>query len=151
MALKFSIPKIRFPYVHKQYVSWGEMDAFQHINHVVYVKYFENARVEFLKDVGIWDPGLNGEYGPIVAKLDMQFKKQVRYPAQLDVTIGLLELQSRSFSFGCTMWDDNNDLVYLAVGDFYWIHFPTGKVVSLPKEYIEKFKPYVVNKNKIYK
>jgi acyl-CoA thioester hydrolase len=58
MSLKNIVPAIRLPYVYKQYVSWGEMDAFQHINHVVYSKYFENARVEFLKDMGVWLPNV---------------------------------------------------------------------------------------------
>jgi acyl-CoA thioester hydrolase len=146
MSLKNSVPLIRLPYVHKQYVSWGEMDAFQHLNHVVYVKYFENARVEFLKDMGIWDPTQKSEYGPVVAKLEMQFKKQVRYPAVLDVTIGLLELQRRNFTFGCTMWDQHNDLVYIALGNFYWIHFASGKIVSLPEEFKNKFRPYLITK-----
>jgi len=43
-------------YTSNMYRGEREMDAFQHLNHVVYVKYFENARVEFLKDMGIWDP-----------------------------------------------------------------------------------------------
>lgn len=83
------------------------------------------------------------DYGPVVVRLEMEFKKQVIYPAVLDVTIGLLNLQSRSFSFGCTMWKEEQ-LVYLAAGDFYWINFSTGKIVSLPEEFIEKFKPFII-------
>lgn len=145
MPLKnYRIPKVRLPYVYKQKVTWGEMDAFQHVNHVVYAKYFENARVEFLRDLNIWEPEKVSEFGPIVAKLEMQFKKQVKYPSVLDVTIGLLDLQSRSFTFGCTMWDENNDLVFMSVGDFYWIHFPSSRIVSLPEKYLEKFKPFLI-------
>ena len=26
-------------------VAWGEMDAFQHVNNIVYFRYFESARI----------------------------------------------------------------------------------------------------------
>lgn len=137
------MPIKRYPYVYTQKVAWGEMDALQHVNHVMYAKYFENARVEFFKDLSVWESE-NFEYGPVVAKLEMQFKKQVRYPSTLDVTIGLLNLQSRSFTFGCTIWDQNNELVFISMGDFYWIHFPSSKITMIPQKFKEKFQPYFI-------
>lgn len=36
---------LRQPVVHKTAVRWGEMDALQHVNNVVYFKYFESESV----------------------------------------------------------------------------------------------------------
>ncbi len=29
-------------------VQWGDMDAYQHVNNVVYVRWGENARIDYL-------------------------------------------------------------------------------------------------------
>ncbi|EDQ01326.1 acyl-CoA thioesterase [Shewanella benthica] len=34
-------------------VAWGEMDALQHVNNVVYFKYFETARIDFFSQVNL--------------------------------------------------------------------------------------------------
>lgn len=36
-----------FPVVTKIVVAWGEMDALQHVNNVVYFRYFETARIDY--------------------------------------------------------------------------------------------------------
>ena len=64
-----------FPVIVVQPVVWGEMDAYQHVNNVVYFRYFENARLayverlrwpEFEKITGI---------GPILAATQARFKR----------------------------------------------------------------------------
>ncbi|KZN46387.1 hypothetical protein N482_12855 [Pseudoalteromonas luteoviolacea NCIMB 1942] len=34
-------------------VVWGEMDALGHVNNVSYFRYFETARIDFLKQTGL--------------------------------------------------------------------------------------------------
>lgn len=36
-----------FPVITKIVVAWGEMDALQHVNNVVYFRYFETARIDY--------------------------------------------------------------------------------------------------------
>ena len=38
-----------FPGIIELPVSWGEMDAFGHLNNVVYFRYFESARIAALE------------------------------------------------------------------------------------------------------
>ncbi|MCS7206001.1 MAG: acyl-CoA thioesterase [Leptospiraceae bacterium] len=139
-----SLPKKELPFVFKQYVAWGDMDAFQHVNHTMYLKYFENARVEFFHALGFGKEAIQN-IGIVVANMTMEFKKQVRYPSWLKVTIGVLKLQSRFIQFGCSIWDEDQKLVFSAKGNFFWIDFRTGKIVSLPKEYWTKFEPYITH------
>lgn len=138
------IPKIRFPFCYKQYVAWGEMDAFQHLNHIVYARYFENARVEFLKELGIWKPKEKSEYGPIITNLQIRYIKQVQYPDFLDITLGIFSLGSKNFSIACTMWNQAQELVVKAVGDFLWFNFATQKINSLPKHLKNELEKYQI-------
>lgn len=137
---------MRFPYLFRQYVSWGDMDAYRHVNHAAFLKYFENARVEFFRSTGLWDiqPEENAKHIGIVAvKMEMEFRKQVRYPAVLDVTLGILQLQSRRIRFGCSIWD-GEDQVFFSTGDFLWIDFSKQKVTVLPEVYLRYLEPFVV-------
>ena len=34
-------------------VAWGDMDAFQHVNNVVYFRYFESARIAYLERLDV--------------------------------------------------------------------------------------------------
>lgn len=142
--MNLRIPKTRFPFSHKQYVAWGEMDSFLHLNHVVYAKYFENARVEFLRELNVWNMKGKNEEGPIITNLQLRYLKQVRYPDSLDVTLGILRLDVRSFSIGCTMWNQNNDLVLVAFGDFLWLDFITQKIKPLPNVLKLRFEEYKI-------
>ncbi len=141
--MDFQIPKKRFTFLHKQYVAWGEMDSFLHLNHVVYAKYFENARVEFFRKLNIWNTEKKINQGPVITNLYLRYIRQVSYPDFLDITLGILKLDSRSFRMGCTMWNQNNELVCLASGDFLWFDFLIQKIILLPdilKETLESYK-----------
>ena len=39
----------RYPVVIEIPVAWGEMDAFQHLNNIVYFRYFESARIAYFE------------------------------------------------------------------------------------------------------
>ena len=75
-----SNPLDHFPVVITIPVAWGEMDSFQHVNNVVYFRYFESARIayfsrlnyaEILDDLGV---------GPILASISCRFKFPLTYP-----------------------------------------------------------------------
>ena len=39
-----------YTFHHRTKTRWKDLDAFQHINNAVFVSYFEDARIAFLKD-----------------------------------------------------------------------------------------------------
>lgn len=65
-------------------VAWGEMDAFGHVNNVVYFRYFENARIEYLIRIGLIE---TRGVGPILATASCRFRRPVTYPDQLLVGV----------------------------------------------------------------
>ena len=61
-------------------VQWGDMDAFGHVNNVVYIRWFESARIDLLStfpgDVTMEEGGL----GPILASVKCDYKRQLHFP-----------------------------------------------------------------------
>ena len=70
----------RYPVTVEIPVAWGEMDAFQHVNNIVYFRYFETARIALFREVGFSAPGSEGGVGPILAATDCRFRIPLTYP-----------------------------------------------------------------------
>ena len=41
------------PVVIEVPVAWGEMDSFQHVNNIVYLRYFESARIAYFERLSL--------------------------------------------------------------------------------------------------
>ncbi len=67
-------------------VVWGEMDAFEHVNNVVYFRYFESARIAYFDRVGVNAYMKAHQIGPILASTQCRFKAPLTYPDT--VTVG---------------------------------------------------------------
>lgn len=42
-----------YPLVYTQHVAWGDMDAFGHVNNVMYYRYVESARLAYIEHTDI--------------------------------------------------------------------------------------------------
>jgi acyl-CoA thioester hydrolase len=61
-------------------VQWGDMDALQHVNNVVYLKWFESARIEFFNRVGFFSRMKSESIGPILASSSVRYRVPVEFP-----------------------------------------------------------------------
>lgn len=70
----------QFPVIVVQEVAWGDMDSYQHVNNVVYFRYFENARLEYLRRLGWFELKETTGVGPILAATQARFRRALTYP-----------------------------------------------------------------------
>ena len=79
-------------------VAWGEMDAFGHLNNVVYFRYIESGRVAYLRSLG--DVDFMGGAGivPILASVQCRFKSPVTFPDCLIVGTRIRDLSVDRFT-----------------------------------------------------
>lgn len=68
-----------YPVIHHQPIHWGEMDAFNHLNNVVYYRYAESARIGYLQTLGMFD----GSMVTVLAQSSCQYLRPVTYPDTL--------------------------------------------------------------------
>jgi acyl-CoA thioester hydrolase len=69
-----------FPIVIEISVAWGEMDSFQHVNNIVYLRYFESARIAYFERLGIFPRRPDSPLGVILASISCSFKFPLTYP-----------------------------------------------------------------------
>ena len=80
-------------------VRWGDMDAFQHVNNVVYMRYFESARVIYFKETTVMvGSGVPSGVGPILASASVRYKAPVTYPDDLHVGIRVSDVGADRFT-----------------------------------------------------
>ena len=61
-------------------VKWGEMDAFQHLNNTVYIRYIEDGRIDLLEKLGMSSDMKSFNIGPILASIQCDYLAPVTYP-----------------------------------------------------------------------
>jgi acyl-CoA thioester hydrolase len=73
-------PLAEFPVVIEQAVVWGDMDAYRHVNNVVYFRYFENARLEYFRRLDWMHFERETGIGPILASTSAKFRRPLTHP-----------------------------------------------------------------------
>lgn len=66
-------------------IAWGDMDAFQHVNNVVYFKYFESARISYFEKIDFLKVMDETGIGPILASTQCRYKIPLTYPDRITV------------------------------------------------------------------
>ncbi|OFW62021.1 MAG: hypothetical protein A2133_09255 [Actinobacteria bacterium RBG_16_64_13] len=75
-----------YPVVVDIVVQWGDMDCLGHVNNIVYLQYFETARIEYLMRLGLDPPGPKWrDAGLIVASVSCDYKLPVVFPDSVSV------------------------------------------------------------------
>lgn len=88
---------VGFPVVVRQAVVWGEMDAYQHVNNVVYFRFFENARLEYFRRLDWFAYEKETGIGPILAATQARFRKPLTYPDNILITGRIKEIGEDRF------------------------------------------------------
>jgi acyl-CoA thioester hydrolase len=88
-------------------VDWGDMDAFQHVNNVVYFRWFENARIAYFERAET----LDGTIGPILAKTDCRFRAPLAYPDDIVVGCRVREVGTHDFIMEYAVYSKAKDVI----------------------------------------
>ena len=124
-------------------VRWGDMDAMGHVNNTVYFKYCESARIELLRGLGIHGRAEGSTHGPTLVHAACDFKREVKYPAVLDVGIRVESMTHRTFRMQYGMFLQGTDtLVAVAVSVNAWLDYAAGHAVRMPDDLRELLASY---------
>ncbi|HEX2167617.1 MAG TPA: acyl-CoA thioesterase [Longimicrobiales bacterium] len=100
-----------FPIVIEVPVAWGEMDAFGHVNNIVYFRYFESARIAYLDAIEFRGDESAGGAGPILASTHCRFRKPLAYPATVRVGARTSDVAADRFTMEYRIVDAGGDVV----------------------------------------
>ena len=111
------------------------MDAMGHVNNIIYLQYLESARIGFFETLAGWDGRTDdgGRQGPVLVSQTFNYRRQVLYPAELEVGVRCPEIRNRSFVLEYAIFRKGTDEL---VGDgnsvTVWLDYGTNKAVEIP-------------------
>jgi acyl-CoA thioester hydrolase len=74
------------------------MDAFQHVNNTVYLRWFETARMAYFQRLGLVERMGRDGIGPILAKATVSYLRPVTWPDRVRVEVTVTRLGEKSFA-----------------------------------------------------
>ena len=87
-----------FPVVVTFPIAWGEMDAQQHVNNVVYFRYIENARIAYYDRIGAWRVMEETGIGTVLAATDCRYRVPLSYPDTVSVGTRVTKVENDRFT-----------------------------------------------------
>jgi acyl-CoA thioester hydrolase len=94
------------PFIHTERVRFGDLDAMRHLNNVVFLRYFETARIAYLRrltpDHDPADPEAGG-FGFIFAECHINYRSPVYFDEELEVRCRIGEVRRSAFKVAFEM------------------------------------------------
>jgi acyl-CoA thioester hydrolase len=124
-----------FPVIVEQAVVWGDMDSYGHVNNVVYFRYFENARLEYIRRLDWFALENDTGVGPILSATQARFRRALTYPDTIFIGARLLNLEADRFHLEHQIASQvQGEIVTLGQGTIVTYHYQDSKKVPVPEE-----------------
>ena len=128
-----------FPVKIQVPVVWGEMDAFQHVNNVVYFRYFESARIAYFDAIAVMKVMQTTGVGPILAETRCRYRVPLTFPDTVMVGARVSSLAPKGFMMRYAVVSRRHGkLAAEGDGRIVTIDYARGGKVSLPEAVRER-------------
>jgi acyl-CoA thioester hydrolase len=87
-------------YTHTERVRFGDLDAMRHLNNVVFLRYFETARIAYLREIVPGHDPANpeqDEFGVIFAECHINYRSPVVFDEVVDVKCSIGHVKRSAF------------------------------------------------------
>jgi acyl-CoA thioester hydrolase len=69
-----------FPVITELPVQWGDQDALGHVNNVVFFRWWETARIDYCRKIGLMRDDASLTIGTVLAAMQCDFRRQLAFP-----------------------------------------------------------------------
>ena len=124
---KFSIPiKVRY----------SDLDAQWHVNHTRFLTYMEQARLEYLQHLGLFDGKSFLDLRMIIADVHVSYLAPIELGQKVRVGTRTVKIGTKSIAFDYVLEDENSSKVF-AKGEVISVayNFRTQETVPVPNEW----------------
>jgi acyl-CoA thioester hydrolase len=114
------------------------MDAYGHVNNVVFLRYLEEARIDFL-----FRPDKDFQQGSVVARHEIDYKRQlVHRHAPVDIELWVTQIRAASFTISYEVKDP--DQVYVqastVIVPFDFEAQRPRRITAAEREFLEEYR-----------
>jgi acyl-CoA thioester hydrolase len=117
-----------------QRVRFGDLDAMQHMNNVEFLRYFETARIEYIRTLRPdRTPTKREQFGFIFAECHIHYRSPAHYDEEIRTYVWPSELKRSSLKLGFEMRSESDGrLVADGYGVVVGYDYTAGKAEPIP-------------------
>jgi acyl-CoA thioester hydrolase len=124
-------------------VAWGDMDALQHVNNVVYLRYFEVARIDFLTKINLFDTISSNGVGPVISENTIRYKRPVTFPDTLTVGVTISDIKTDRFMMNYSVFSHaQNAITTTGSSQVVMFDFQSGKKAPISEPLLSAIQQY---------
>jgi acyl-CoA thioester hydrolase len=97
-----------FRFYHPIEVRYGDLDPQGHVNNAHYLTYLEQARVEYIRSLGLWDGKSFPEIGFILADVQVTFRQPIYFSQEVRVGVRVSHVGNKSMKMEYRLEDARN-------------------------------------------
>ena len=128
-----------YPVVVRQAVAWGDMDYYRHVNNTMYFRYFENARLEYFRQLDWFEYERQTGIGPILASTQARFRKSLSYPDSIAVGVRVADMGEDRFTMEYRLVSERaGGVAAEGNGILVTFHYTEARKVPIPAELRER-------------
>ena len=114
-------------------LMWSDLDAYQHVSHIAYLRMIEECRSRWMSSVpSDWQ---GDDQGPVVANINIDYRQSLYWPNTVQVTLQAQAIGRSSLTLAhalCTEANGERLTHAEASVTLVWIDKRSGRPVPLP-------------------
>ena len=132
-------------------LQWGDMDAFNHVNNVIYIRWCETSRIELFRKIWL-NKGLQMQeilegdgVGPILANFNINYRLPLVYPDIVYIDTRISYVGNSSFKVEHSLKSKNNGNEIIADADSVIVlfNYKNGTKFKITEEHKKKLETYM--------
>ena len=120
-------------------VQWGDLDSMNHVNHTVFLRWMEHARMHYFNSCGMMEYLESEKKGPILARIEANYLSPVNFPDKVTVYSTVSRIGNSSFDMEYEIISQS-EMQKVANGKVtgVFVNYISGKSITIPNEIIDK-------------
>ena len=132
-----------YRYCHAITVRYGDLDPQGHVNNARFLTYMEQARVSYVRQLGLWDGRSFTEIGIILADVHLAFKAPILFGQAVEVGLRVSRLGNKSLEMQYTIRESQTGQEF-AEGSTVIVTYDyhSGKTIPIPAHWRKIIKEF---------
>ena len=127
-----------FNFYHPIEVRYGDLDPQGHLNNAKYLTYMEQARIAYIRHLGLWSGGSFMDIGVILAEVRVTYKAPIHWGQPVRVGVKVTRLGNKSFDIHYTIEDAETGVEHASGATVQVAYdYKTGKTIPIPDRWRE--------------
>jgi acyl-CoA thioester hydrolase len=119
---------------HVDRVRFGDLDAMRHVNNVAFLTFFEDARIQYVRELLGDDPITRGEFGFIFAECQINYRAPAFFDEEIRTCVRPADLRRSSVRIEFAMHAAGDErLLAEGYGVLVGYDYAAGQAMPLPE------------------